>query len=418
MKNIIFGSCLTVAAIFAMSACSVFEEPNPFDQNNTPVTSIAFNGTDLNIASVTTVETNRITITANLSGTDVTSVSVNSRFRDLESIGGVTAQRSRTLATLTPTNQQVVFTDLVRNMGSTPDAGTPRAGQAIVLEFVATGAGKTTTRRFTVNLSAPIALLPTRNAVSALTTVRSMNPTTISPNQLVRLGFTASGTAAGQHLTKIEVFRKFGFNGTEEVAPVLSKNYPGTAATLTDSLDYTLPSNAVAGDSIYLRYFGTFANGQTFSVIPPNRGTPRFNVVNNALQDLRSALVFSAGANSSYNMATVTFNGAGTDETVKDLIFDNVAMSLRSGMGSNTNFVLAPSNFNFGTASLQTANTAYMAGTSSTSISGLLVGQTYVCLIRNGTGIDRYGVFRIVGVAPNATAAQSTVTIDFRSLRP
>lgn len=418
MKNIIFGSCMTVASMFAISACSVFEEPNPFDQNNVPVASIAFNGSDLNIASVTAVETDRVTITANLSSTDVTSVRIDSRFRDLESINGVTAQRTRTLTTLTPNNRQVVFTELVRNMGSTPAAGTPAGGQSIVLEFVAIGAGQTTTRRFTINLNRPITLSATRAAASALSTLPSINPTAASPNQLVRLGFTASGSLAGQRLTKMEVFRKIGFNGTEEVAPIASKNYPGSAAATTDTLDYTIPSNAVVGDSIYLRYLGTFANGQTFEIRAPNRGTPRINVVNNALQDLRAGLVASSGANSSYNMVTVAFNGTGTDETVKDLIFDPATMSFRSGTGSNTNFVIAPSTFNFNTASFQTANTSYMAGTAVNNVSNILVGNTYICLIRNRSGIDRYGVIRITGVAPNATPSASTITFDFRSLRP
>lgn len=420
-KTSLGGLC--IGLMLSMSACSVFENPNPFDENEVPNASMSFNGTNYNVTSMSAAETDEVTITVNLSSPDVSQVRVDSRFRD--GVGGVI--RSKTLATLTPVGQVATFKMKVREMGTdaTPIPAGVAGTNSIPLEFVAIGGGTSSTRRFTVTVTRPFALLATRVAPSALTPApnQARNPASASPNQLIYLGYSSSGALS--RLTKVDIFRRVGFTGVEEVAPIASKTYPGTSAAVNDSLVYTIPSTDAIGSTIFLRYVATFANNETIVLNAASAtGTPRIAVVGNALQDSRTGLQMLSsvstgisGNNTSYNFATVSFNGSGTDETVKDMVF--IGNGFRSGTGNGTTFVPVASNFNIAGATFQTVETAYNAGTPLTSVtSELATNNVFVCRIRNRTGLDQYGVIRIVSFAPNTNPALAILTFDFRSLRP
>jgi hypothetical protein len=417
MKNIIFRIFLVVLIGSFISACSIFEEPNPFDESETPFVYMTFNGSDFNTVGMNAFETDSVTITVNLSNTEATSVQVNSRFRD---VNGTT---TKTLKTLTPVNQVVTFSMFVRNMGTS--AGTP-AGvsgfNSVPLDFVAIGGGKTTTRRFTITVARPFTIAASTTVASALSTTRAVNPVVASPNQVVSLNYSSAVTLTGQRIASVQIFQRTGVKGAETL--ISTVNYSNPAATVNQAVAYTVPPTAVIDtDTLYFRYLATYANGQTITINAtsekaPNN-TPSTRIVANNLQDLRTAVVMTASGNSSsYDMATVTLNGSGTDNTVKDIILDSGGMSFRSGVGNNTDFVAAPSTFNFNGATLQSAETAYNAGVASTSVANILSSNIYICRIRARTGVDRYGVIRITAVTPNSNPTLSTITFDFRSLRP
>lgn len=162
MKKIYVRLFLVTLMCFNFMACSIFEEPNPFDENETPFTTIIFKLTatgadDLNYTGTGTPSTpngGSATLTtpfratcnarvyAKLTG-EATKVDVY-RFN-------ATNNTRELKTTLTPVNGMVFLDVPVSSLtlgGVAPTAGT------VVLEFTAVAAdGRTTTRRFTFTIN-------------------------------------------------------------------------------------------------------------------------------------------------------------------------------------------------------------------------------------------------------------------------
>ncbi len=162
MKNIFFRLFSVVLTGVLLTACAIFEEPNPFGDNETPFTNIIFkinpNATDdfnyvgtgspsIPNNSATTTTPFRATCNAKIYAklTGVTS-SVQ-----VYRLAGTTSTTRELKTTLTPVNGVVFLDVLVSSL--TLGGVAPTTGD-VLLEFTAVSAdGKTTTRRFTFTIN-------------------------------------------------------------------------------------------------------------------------------------------------------------------------------------------------------------------------------------------------------------------------
>jgi len=354
---------------------------------------------DINIAAGRFATTDDVKVTVGLTG-GLTELTVTA----LSTATGATA----TKATFTGVSGQVDFIANATTLGVTSAA--PAAGSANVLQFTATSADKTKSavRLFTVNLVDPFVLTAT-------------NPTTANGDSTITLAFSVPASTTLANLTKVEYFAKRGKNNAE--TSLGSKTF--SATTAADNFKPKMPANPTAAtDTMYYRFVATYATGKTVT----KSTTVRFVPVSLGRSVTGATIINPAATGADTTRVGYSFAFGAPKQTRKvadpdakdDLVLvvsGNSDIGFMSGAGNGSRFVKTTT-ANFTTPTYEAISAAFLAGTPTTSVAAVFVGDVYIVEISRNTGKPasaKYGIFRVTAI--NATPAADTkdlVTFDFK----
>jgi|GEM_PF-2536852 len=354
---------------------------------------------DINIAAGRFATTDDVKITVSLNG-GLTELTVDA----LSTASGSTA----TKATFTGVSGPVDFVGNASTLGVTSAA--PASGTANVLRFTATNADKTKSavRVFTVNLVDPFVLT-------------ASNPTTGNGDSTIILAFSVPASTTLAKVTKVEYFAKRGKNNAE--TSLGSKTYDATTAS--DNFKPKLPTNPTAlVDTMYYRFVATYATGKTVTKnttvrllpITLGRSITGQTIINPAATGADTTRVGYSLAFGTPKQTRKVADPIANDDLVL-VVSGNSDIGFMSGAGNGSRFVKSTATI-FTTPTYEVINTAFSAGTPTTSVAAAFVGDVYIVEISRNTGKPisaKYGIFRITGInATPSTDTKDLVTFDFK----